>query len=156
MADKKETAFPGAQELLLLIENLQDALLKVEWVCMGTNPRRFACAFCGGVSIKDGGDDHADDCEWCRLVRITPSEALGVSSQQERSGWQDFRETVTLVTNSMGDVVTLGRFAKSVDPIRLVSDWHHDLCLAIHKSLREEQAPLPVSVSGTPEQDKGR
>jgi hypothetical protein len=39
MADKKETAFPGAQELLLLIENLQDALLKVEWVCMGTNPR---------------------------------------------------------------------------------------------------------------------
>jgi hypothetical protein len=156
MADKKETAFPGAQELLLLIENLQDALLKVEWVCMGTNPRRFACAFCGGVSIKDGGDDHADDCEWCRLVRITPSEALGVSSQQERSGWQP-------ISTAPEGTMALFCSMKALEvPKWCWVDWVAGGKLNLHATWEPTHwmplpsPPLPVSVSGTPEQDKGR
>lgn len=54
-------------ETELLFENLQDALLRVEWVRNGTG-KGFHCHFCGGVSIEYGGDDHTDDCEWVRLT----------------------------------------------------------------------------------------
>lgn len=59
-----------AAELRLLVENLQDALLKVEWV--RSHDHTWRCAFCGGRSIESGGDDHQDGCEWQRLVGMTP------------------------------------------------------------------------------------
>ncbi len=59
-------------ELLLIIENMQDALLKVEWV--RSHGGQWVCAFCGGVSIEHGGDDHRDGCEWMRLTCWMPAK----------------------------------------------------------------------------------
>lgn len=60
------------KELGILIENLQDALLKYEWV-RSIGPNSWHCHLCGGKPIEHGGDDHAEGCEWQRLVG-TPTD----------------------------------------------------------------------------------
>jgi hypothetical protein len=74
-------ASPSAQEQEkdLIIENLQDALLKVEWVRSHT--KSWICAFCGGQSIESGGDDHREGCEWQRLVGWNIKAALAAPSK---------------------------------------------------------------------------
>jgi hypothetical protein len=57
----------------LNVENLQDALAKVEWVRdTSTTKRAFLCAFCHGRPIEDGGEDHVEGCEWQRLQGLNP------------------------------------------------------------------------------------
>lgn len=56
---EKERSSP----VLMALERLQDMLLKVEWVRRSSG-HSYACAFCGGISERDGGNGHADDCEW--------------------------------------------------------------------------------------------
>ena len=66
----------GNDKLWLLIENLQDALLKVEWV--RSHNGKWMCAFCGATSARDGGDDHKEECEWQRLVSINRGNINGL------------------------------------------------------------------------------
>ena len=61
------------RELWSMIENLQDALHKYEWV-RRLPDNKWACILCGGVSITDGGDDHRDGCEWSRLMLLNQSD----------------------------------------------------------------------------------
>jgi hypothetical protein len=58
-------------ELLLVIEQMQNALMKVEWV-KRQHGSATVCPFCGQVPIEDGGPDHAEDCEWSKLVGWKP------------------------------------------------------------------------------------
>jgi DNA repair exonuclease SbcCD ATPase subunit len=60
-----------------------------------------------------------------------------------REALAQLRERVTLVVNSMGDVVNLGRFSKAVDPVNLTVAWHTDLCHAIHAALTAGQPREP-------------
>jgi hypothetical protein len=80
------------------------------------------------------------------------NEAMKAAEQAEseahalREALAQLRERVTLVVNSMGDVVNLGRFSKAVDPVNLTVAWHTDLCYAIHAAFtagqpREPQEP---------------
>lgn len=62
----------------ILIENLQDALLKVEWV--RRHDGKFFCVFCAGTPIEYGGDDHVEGCEWLRLVSAPAPDAEVVTS----------------------------------------------------------------------------
>jgi hypothetical protein len=63
-------------------------------------------------------------------------------------GAKALREAVTLVANSMGDVVTLGRFASSVDPVRLVTAWHVDLRNALENANEALASPAPAAEDG--------
>ncbi len=64
-------------------------------------------------------------------------------------------EQIRLVSNSMRDVVTLGRFARSVDPMRLVADWklYIDEALAALEAVAPPQEPTTDLVSGAVRDD---
>jgi hypothetical protein len=58
-------------------------------------------------------------------------------------------DRVTLVAYSIGDVVTLGRFASSVDPVRLVTAWHVDLRNALENANEALASPAPAAEDAT-------
>ena len=47
---------------------LLDMVERVEWV-RANGGKAHVCAFCGGVSERDGGPGHQDDCEWIMVTR---------------------------------------------------------------------------------------
>jgi hypothetical protein len=50
-------------EILDLASRMLDMLERVEWV-RASGGKHFICAYCHGVSERDGGNGHADECEW--------------------------------------------------------------------------------------------
>ena len=51
-----------------LASRMLDMLERVEWVRLAGG-KMYGCAFCGGVSERDGGPGHQEDCEWLMVTR---------------------------------------------------------------------------------------
>lgn len=92
-ANPPDTLEQVIAEMRITIENLQDALLKVEWV--RSHAKQWICAFCGGVSIESGGDDHKDGCEWQRLTGLSADRLAALAVQSSSSQRCDARCHVT-------------------------------------------------------------
>lgn len=65
-----------------LLAKMQDMLFRVEWVRQ-SGGSAFACPFCRGVSERNDGPGHTEDCEWvaishldCRQVPVAHEIAL--------------------------------------------------------------------------------
>ncbi len=76
--DTPADEFIRLDDLLTLIENLQDALCKVEWV--RHHDGSFRCAFCHGRTEEEGGDGHEPGCDWSRLTAALTAETLATMS----------------------------------------------------------------------------
>lgn len=50
-----------------LASRILDMLERVEWVRQ-TGGRAVACPFCHGISERDGGPGHQEDCEWLMVT----------------------------------------------------------------------------------------
>jgi hypothetical protein len=55
-------------EIRELASRMLDMLERVEWVRQ-SGGRRYGCAYCGGISERDGGPGHSSDCEWEMVTR---------------------------------------------------------------------------------------
>lgn len=62
-----------------LVARMNDMLFRVEWVRQ-EGGSKHCCPFCHAISERDGGPDHADDCEW-RLVTNLSTEQPAIPVQ---------------------------------------------------------------------------
>jgi hypothetical protein len=73
-------AIERSSPLLMALDRMQDMLMRVEWVRQASG-KKYACAFCGGVSERDGGTGHADDCEW---QHVTSADFVAIAKAEGR------------------------------------------------------------------------
>ncbi len=107
--------------------------------CGRTFPRRLVA-----IELKDGApiDDPAG-FQWCIVchgIRVHEQQLARIFNLESQvAALTAKQETIQLVVNSMGDVVNLGRFAQSVDPIRLVNSWRSNLQAALTAAIRTDE-----------------